>query len=144
MAEKSTVFSLAGRYETADEIESGKRFTLESGLDVLVARGGSPEFYKVAARAGKRFGKRGEIPPEKNLDSLLWTLARANFKAFWGPSGEKVIEAQVGKDVEQIEDTDAGRERLLWIYPDLRDEIMKYAGMTREEFQQEIEEAGKG
>ena len=138
---KAQVLDLTGVYQTAEKIESGEWFTLDSGLEVLVARGGSPEFYRVAAAAGKKFGKRGkDIPPEKNLDSLLWVMARANFKSFKGPDGEK----KVAVEGSQFEDTAQGRQDLLFLLPDLRDDIMALAGSTAEEFQMEIDEAGKG
>jgi hypothetical protein len=139
------MFSLAGKYQTADEIDSGSWFTLDSGLEVRVARGGSPEFFKVAARAAKKFGrKRGDIPPEKTHPSLVWTLARANFKEFRTPDGAHELEAVCGDDVEVIQDSEQGRERLLTIYPDLQFEVMELAGKTADEFQTEIDEAGKG
>ena len=143
MATKS-VFSLAGKYQTADEIDSGNWFTLDSGLEVRVARGGSPEFFKVAARAAKKFGKRGkDIPPEKNYESLVWTMARANFKEFRTPDGAHELEVVIDGAAELVKDSDIGRERLLSIYPDLRDEVITLAGMTAEEFQAEIDDAGK-
>lgn len=145
MATKSDVFSLAGKYQTAEEIDSGSWFKLDSGLEVRVARGGSPEFFKVAARAAKKFGKRGkDIPPEKNYESLVWTLSRANFKEFRTPGGGNEVEIVIDGASEVIKDSEHGRERLLSIYPDLRDEVITLAGMTAEEFQAEIDDAGKG
>lgn len=137
---KPKVLDLTGVYQTAERIESGDWCTLESGLRVLISRGGSPEFYRVAAAAAKKFGKRGkDIPPEKNLPSMIWVLARANFKAFEGPDGEKTV--AVGDD--EFEDTPQGREDLMALLPDMRDELIALAGSTLEEFQLEIDEAGK-
>ena len=134
---------LTGKYETAEEIETGQWFPLECGLRVLIARGGSPEFYKVAAASAKRFGRgrSKEIPGEKNLESLVWVMARANFKSFRDLEG-KVCEVQIGDAVHQ--DTPEGRTSMLMVWPDFRDEIMVLAGSTAEEFQMEIDEAGKG
>ena len=135
------VLDLSGAYETAEQIESGEWFTLDSGLRVHISRGGSPEFYKVAAAASKKFAKgRGkEVPAEKNLESLIWVMARANFKGFLGPNGEK----KVSVNGEEFEDTVAGRTGLLMLWPDFRDEVMALAGSTADEFHAEIEEAGK-
>jgi hypothetical protein len=142
MDEKKSVVDLTGAYETAATIESGEWFPLDCGLRVLVSRGGSPEFYKVAAAASKKFAKgRGkEVPPEKNLESLIWVMARANFKGFTDLKGNPVVVSIEGKEYE---DTKQGREGLLMVWPDFRDELMALAGSTREEFQLEIDEAGK-
>jgi hypothetical protein len=135
------VLDLTNHYQTADDIAEGKWFTLDSGLEVLVARTNSPEFYRAAASMFKKHGgKRGkELSPDKTMHASIGTMARAIFKAFRGPNGEK--EVQVGD--ETIADTVEGRERLLSLLPDLREEVSALADLDASEFAEWVDEAGK-
>lgn len=138
MAEK--LLDLGKHYQTAQEIESGKWFDLTCGLRVHVARANSPEFQKWMAAAHSRFAKRKDrIPPDKVSAATRFVMSRACFKAFEGPDGEKKV--AVGKEV--LEDSIVSREWILENLPDLAEEIAEFAGMTAEEFAQELESAGK-
>lgn len=138
MAEtKAGTLNLSDRYQTADEIAEGKWHTLDCGLEVRIARTNSPQFYKVAATMRKRFGGRGdrELAPDKAIRATMATLARAIFLEFKG----KVI-----CDGDELVDSVEARERILETYPDLREEISQIAAAAAEEYQLELELAGKG
>lgn len=141
MATTPKVLDLSKHYQTVDSISEGKWFTLDSGLEVLVARTNSPEFFKAAAVMFKRQGgKRGrDLPPDKVMAASIGTMARAVFKAFKGPEGE----TQVAVGDEVIEDTEEGRNHLLTILPDLREEISTLADLDASEFMEWVDEAGK-
>ena len=138
MAEK--LLDLGQHYQVADEIASGGWWDLECGLRVLVARTNSPEFQRYLAKAQQKYAKRKDkIPPEKIRDATVYVMARACFKSFEGPDGQKQV--AVGKDT--IEDTVVGREWILMNLPDLAEEIAELAGLTAEEFEEGLEQAGK-
>jgi len=141
MATTPKVLDLSKHYQEADDIAEGQWFTLDSGLEVLVARTNSPEFYRVFTSVFKKHGgKRGkELPPHKSMAVMIGTVARAVFKSFRGPDGE----VQVAIKNEVISDTVEGRERMLELYPDLREEIDNLASLSAEEFAEWIDEAGK-
>jgi hypothetical protein len=141
MAEKSNaILDLGQHYRTADEIAEGRWVKLDCGLKVLVARTNSPEFQKYLAQAQNKFAKRKDkIPPDKVRDATIYVMARACFKEFAGPNGEQQV--AVGK--ETLDNNLAGREWILRNLPDLAEEIAEFAGLSAEEFEEELESAGK-
>ena len=140
MATTPKVLDLSQHYQNADVIAEGKWFTLDSGLEVLVARTNSPEFFKAAAVMFKKYGgKRGkDMPPDKTMKASIGTMARAVFKSFRAPDGLPVV---IGDDV--IKDDEAGRVRLLTDMPDMREEISALADLDASEFAEWIDETGK-
>jgi len=140
MATTPKVLDLSQHYQTADAIAEGKWFTLDSGLEVLVARTNSPEFFKAAAVMFKKHGgKRGkDMSPDKTMAASIGTMARAVFKSFRAPDGLPVA---IGDEV--IKDTEEGRVRLLTDMPDMREEISSLADLDASEFSEWIDEAGK-
>lgn len=136
------VLDLSQHYQTADSIAEGKWFTLDSGIEVLVARTNSPEFFKAAAVMFKKYGgKRGkELKAEKTMAASIGTMARAVFLAFRNPGGGK-LEVRIGDEV--IKDTEEGRVKLLTVLPDLREEISSLADLDASEFHEWVDEAGK-
>jgi hypothetical protein len=133
---KVEMLDLGDHYQTAEEIAEGKWYTLDCKLETRIARTNSPQFYKAATVMRRKYGGRGdrEMPADKAIKATIGTLARAIFLEFKG---------KVRCDGEVLSDSFESREKILDIYPDIREEISRIAGAAAEEYQLELEQAGK-